>query len=116
MADEIWTSLHLRLPPFKQWSDGVRAWITIVASFFLIACMLMIVALLARLLWDAVLLPEPANQEATRNFVLAFASAFGAPFLVWRPWVAHKQATAAAEQARVALENLITGTFSRSVE
>jgi len=47
---------------------------------------------------------------------LAFASAFGAPFLVWRTWVAHQQAKAAAEQARVALENHVTGIFSKSVE
>jgi hypothetical protein len=47
---------------------------------------------------------------------LAFASVFGGPLLVWRTWVAHQQARAARQQALVALENHITGIFSKSVE
>jgi hypothetical protein len=71
---------------------------------------------LARLGWDALWLPNPQYQEASRNFFLAFAAVFGAPFLIWRTWVAHQQARAAVEQARVALENRFTGIFSKSVE
>jgi hypothetical protein len=66
--------------------------------------------------WDAFWLPNPQYQEASRNFFLAFAGVFGAPFLIWRAWVAHQQARAATEQARVALENHFTGIFSKSVE
>lgn len=72
--------------------------------------------LLIRLGLDALFSPSPVYQDSAKNFVLTFASAFGAPFLVWRAWIAHRQANAASEQARVAAENHITGIFSKSVE
>jgi len=119
MANNLWNLFHLQLPAIKRSPKWLRAWVTIgafVSVCALIACVIMISILLVRLGIDALLSPAPIYQEAARNFLLAFASAFGAPFLVWRAWVAHQQAKAAAEQARVALENHITGIFSKSVE
>lgn len=115
----VWTALHLRPRAFRDFPEGLRAWVTIasaVALAGLVICVLITVFLLCRLGWDALSSPAPNYQEATKNFLFAFASAFGAPFLVWRTWVAHKQASAAAEQAHIALENHITGIFSKSVE
>jgi hypothetical protein len=99
--------------------EGVRAWATIaaiIAALAFVLCTIVSSFLLVRLGWDALWAAPPANQEIIKNFLLAFASTFGIPFLIWRTWVAHQQARAAAEQARVALENHITGIFSKSVE
>jgi hypothetical protein len=115
----VWDALYLRANLIEQTPEAVRAWTTIVVTIALISlliCILITCALLVRLGWDAVSLPTPSYQEASRNFLLAFASAFGAPLLIWRAWVAHRQAKAATEQARVALENHVTGIFSKSVE
>ena len=120
MPDEVWSFLYLRRPiPIRDWPEAARAWISIaliVSSVCLLVCVLLTVCLLFRLAYDAFFETGPTYQEAARNFLLAFASAFGAPFLVWRTWVAHQQARAADAQARVALENHITGIFSKSVE
>jgi len=115
----VWDALYLRPNLVEQVPETVRAWTTIVVAIVLISllvCILLTCILLLRLGWDAVSLPNPSYQEASRNFLLAFAGAFGAPLLIWRAWVAHRQAKAATEQARVALENHITGIFSKSVE
>ena len=98
---------------------GVRASatvVTIIALFPLAACALISLLLLVRLGWDALTLSGTAYQESARNFLIAFAGVIGAPFLVWRTWVAHQQATAAVNQASVALKNHITGIFTKSVE
>ena len=89
---------------------------TIIALFPLAACALISLLLLVRLGWDALTLSGTAYQESARNFLIAFAGVIGAPFLVWRTWVAHQQATAAVNQASVALKNHITGIFTKSVE
>ncbi len=118
-SPDVWSLLLLRKLTINPRSEPVRTWITIVICALAITfafCCLLSAALLVRLGWDALWSPHPAYQEAARNFLLAFAGAFGAPFLVWRSWVAHKQANAATEQARVALENHVTGIFSKSVE
>ena len=115
----IWEILYIRTDSFLRMAETVRAWTTIVSALALISLIVWIplsLALLGRLGWDALWLPNPQYQEASRNFFLAFAGVFGAPFLIWRAWVAHQQAKAATEQARVALENHITGIFSKSVE
>lgn len=88
----------------------------IAAAVSFIVCTIISGFLLIRLGWDALWEAPPGNQEIIKNFLLAFASTFGIPFLIWRTWVAHQQARSAAEQARVALENHITGIFSKSVE
>jgi uncharacterized protein YjbI with pentapeptide repeats len=125
MADEagkptdFYNALFLKRCAFNSLPDALRAWSTLgvtIALLALIVCVLVSTALLVRLGWDALWTPSPAYQEIAKNFLLAFVGAFGAPFLVWRTWVAHTQAKAAAEQARVALENHITGIFSKSVE
>jgi uncharacterized protein YjbI with pentapeptide repeats len=111
-------ALHLNRNAFSL-SESIRASIsvfTIIALLALTACTVIGLALLFRLGLDALTLPAAAYQEAARNFLFAFAGIFGAPFLVWRSWVAHQQATAALKQARVALDNHVTGIFSRSVE
>ena len=116
---DLWSWLHLTSPPFDRSSETFRAWITIAllaSGIAFIACTLLSAGLLVRLGWDAITAPAPIYQEAARHFLLAFAGAFGAPFLVWRAWVSHKQANAAVAQARVAHENHVTGIFSRSVE
>jgi hypothetical protein len=99
--------------------ETLRAWAgiaVIVALFLFIGSVITSAILLVRLGTDALFSSSPSYQETARNFVLTFASAFGAPFLVWRAWIAHRQANAAAQQARIALENHITGIFSKSVE
>jgi uncharacterized protein YjbI with pentapeptide repeats len=119
IPNEMWSFFHLKPLQVKQWPDGVRAWITvaaIVGCCSLVACIFIISFLLVRLGWEAVTNSSETYQETTKNFLLAFASAFGAPFLVWRTWVAHQQARAASEQARVALESHLTGIFVKSVE
>lgn len=115
----IWDIFHIRPIALAQTPESLRAWATIIAAMALISliiCGLVGVALLGRLGMDAFQLPSPQYQEAARNFFLAFAGVFGAPFLIWRALVAHRQANAATEQARVAQENYVTGIFSKSVE
>jgi hypothetical protein len=115
----IWDALFIRSASFALTPETIRAWTTIALAIALISLILWVplsLALLGRLGLDAFWLPNPQYQEATRNFFLAFAAVFGAPFLIWRTWVAHQQARAAIEQARVALENHFTGIFSKSVE
>jgi hypothetical protein len=115
----IWDVLYLRPSAVKLTPEALRAWASIVIAFALLAlfaCILLTCILLVRLGWDAIVLPSPDYQNASRNFLLAFASAFGAPLLVWRTWVAHQQARAATQQARVAAENHVTGIFSKAVE
>jgi hypothetical protein len=119
MKSNIWSYFFVRGASVKCLPEWLRAWTTIVATICvanLLLCLLIICWLLVRLGIDALSASAPTYQETTRNFLLAFASAFGAPFLVWRAWVAHQQARAAAEQARVALENHVTGIFAKSVE
>jgi uncharacterized protein YjbI with pentapeptide repeats len=114
-----WEAFHLDRDLITALPTIVRTWTTIAIIIALISsgiCVAVSIALLVRLGWDALSLQGTAYQEAAKNFLFAFAGAFGAPFLVWRTWVAHKQATAAVEQARVALDNHITGIFSKSVE
>jgi len=97
MTNQLWTTFHLKPFAIKQWPDGIRAWIAIFAiggCCVLIVCVLLISILLVRLGRDALVSPAPNYQEATRNFLFAFASAFGAPFIAWRTWVAHKMAIA----------------------
>lgn len=112
MSEETWNALRLQSLPLQ----ALVTFAAIIVCATLVACLILICILLVRLGWDALFSPSPTYQEATKNFLLAFASAFGAPFLVWRTWVAHQQAKAASQQARVALENHITGIFSKSVE
>jgi len=115
----LWNQFFLNAPSIKRLPEWLRAWLTITASACVLAilfCLITVCILLVRLGIDALFAPFPNYQEAARNFLLAFASAFGAPFLVWRAWVAHRQAVASAEQARIALENHITGIFSKSIE
>lgn len=113
------TAFYVRPFDIEALPEGFRASMTIaaiLAGVCFIICTALSGILLIRLGWDALWQPSPANQEIIKNFLLAFASTFGVPFLIWRTWVAHQQARAAAEQARVALENHITGIFSKSVE
>jgi hypothetical protein len=115
----IWEILYLGTDSFSRTPETIRAWTTIISGLALISLIVWIplsLSLLIRLGWDAFWLPNPQYQEASRNFFLAFAGVFGAPFLVWRAWVAHQQAKAATDQASVALESHITGIFSKSVE
>ncbi|MDH2381446.1 pentapeptide repeat-containing protein [Bradyrhizobium sp. CER78] len=106
-------SAFLALPAFFRASGTVSA---IIAVMLFIVCAPLCFVLLFRLGFDAVMLPNTSYQDSARNFLVAFIGVFGAPFLVWRTWVAHQQATAAAKQASVALENHITSIFSKSVE
>jgi hypothetical protein len=115
----IWDLLYLRSDAANSFLESLRAWAGIILGLALITlfvCILLTCTLLIRLGWDAFSLPSPDYQNASRNFLLAFASAFGAPLLVWRAWLAHRQALAATQQARVAAENHITGIFVKSVE
>jgi uncharacterized protein YjbI with pentapeptide repeats len=114
-----WDALYLRPGSLAAIPEIARAWTSIALGVVLLAflsCVVITCILLVRLGVDAVWSSSANYQEPTKNFLLAFASAFGAPFLVWRAWVAHQQAIAATQQARVALENHITGIFSKSVE
>jgi hypothetical protein len=116
---DICDILYVRPVSFARTPEAVRAWTTIALALALISLIVWVplsLALLGRLGRDAFWLPNPQYQDASRNFFLAFAAVFGAPFLIWRTWVAHQQARAAIEQARVALENHFTGIFSRSIE
>src|SRR5271156_1619723 len=102
----IWEILYLGTDSFSRTPETIRAWTTIISGLALISLIVWIplsLSLLIRLGWDAFWLPNPQYQEASRNFFLAFAGVFGAPFLVWRAWVAHQQAKAATDQASVAL-------------
>ncbi len=109
----------VKTPPLAEWPEWPRALIAVAAlSFgllFVISTGLAIV-LLFSLAEDALTLPPPGGLDAARTFLAAFVGAFGAPFLIWRTWVAHRQAKTAAEQARVALENRFTGIFSDAVK
>jgi len=119
MNRQIWNYLFIQAPKFKHLPEWLRAWATVVVSICVVSflfCLLIICVILVRLGIDALSYSTPAYQESVRNFLLAFASAFGATFLVWRAWVAHQQARAASEQARIALENHVTGIFSKSIE
>jgi hypothetical protein len=112
-------AFYLRPAQIQVVPEALRAWtgVSIIAGLVLfILCVAVSFILLVRLGLDALLSPSPSYQETAKNFVLTFASAFGAPFLVWRAWIAHRQANAASEQARIAVENHITGIFSKSVE
>jgi uncharacterized protein YjbI with pentapeptide repeats len=112
-------ALHLDRNAIFSLPESLRALVTVSAIIALLAfvvCAFIGIGLLIRLGWDALTLPTTGYQEAARNFLFAFAGIFGAPFLVWRSWVAHQQATAALRQARVALDNHVTGIFSKSVE
>ncbi|WP_139069926.1 hypothetical protein [Tardiphaga robiniae] len=116
---DIGDLFFVRASVLAQTPESLRAWSTIAASGLLLSLTLLTpltLFILFRLAWDAVWLPAPEYQEFARNFVLTGIGLFGAPFLVWRTWVAHQQARAASEQARVALENHITGIFSKSIE
>jgi uncharacterized protein YjbI with pentapeptide repeats len=114
-----WDALYLRPSSLAVIPEVARAWTSIVlgiAVLSFLVCVVITCILLARLGLDAVSSPRTDYQEPARNFLLAFASAFGAPLLLWRAWVAHQQALAATQQARVALENHVTGIFAKSVE
>ena len=50
-----------------------------------------------------------ANAEALRNLSFVLAALMGFPFLIWRSWVAERQATTAED-------NSITNSFSRAIE
>lgn len=116
---ELWEIFHIQPSLFAGAPEIMRAWTTIAVTLALVSLVVWVplsLALLGRLGWDAYWLPNPHYQEASRNFFIAFAAVFGAPFLIWRAWVAHQQARAATEQARVALENHFTGIFSKSIE
>jgi uncharacterized protein YjbI with pentapeptide repeats len=112
-------AIYLKSDSIQAAPELIRAFtgVAVVAALLLfVACVIASYILLVRLGSDALFSSSPAYQETAKNFVLTFASAFGAPFLVWRAWIAHRQANAASEQARVALENHITGIFSKSIE
>jgi hypothetical protein len=119
MTDDFWKTWHLKPYPPKLWPEAVRAWMTLVAMLacgFGLVCILIILFLIIRMGYDALTLPTPAYQEAARNFLVAFAGVFGVPFLVWRAFIGHWQAKVATEQARIALENHVTGNFIKSIE
>jgi hypothetical protein len=112
-------AFHLDRDAINALPDIFRAWTTVATIFALLAlftCTAISLALLIRLGCDALTLPGATYQEAAKNFLFAFVGVFGAPFLVWRTWVAHQQATAAVRQASVALDNHVTGIFSKSIE
>ena len=105
------------LPKPLKWALAIIAGIIAgAAAVLFLYCLAIVAYLIFRLGQEALLYPHPNNQELTRNFLLAFAAVFGAPLLLWRAWVAHRQSRAATEQARIALENHVTGIFSKSVE
>jgi hypothetical protein len=119
MFEKFWKVFFLQprsvthLPVWLRVSTMIAATVVLCS---LLVCLTIISILLVRLGCDALFSSGVNYQEIVRNFLLAFASAFGAPFLVWRAWVAHQQANAAAEQARVALENHVTGILFKAVE
>src|SRR5262245_28046823 len=116
---DLWRALHINPDALLRLSETIRAWIAIIlglAACIALSCMAVVLVLLVRLGNQALFATGPGLEETAKNFVLAFATAFGGPFLVWRTWVAHRQATAAAEQARISLENHFTGIYSKSVE
>jgi Pentapeptide repeats (8 copies) len=53
-----------------------------IASLAFIACTILSAILLVRLGWEAFWSKLPDNQEIIKNFLLAFASTFGIPFLI----------------------------------
>jgi uncharacterized protein YjbI with pentapeptide repeats len=54
--------------------------------------------------------------EELRNILIVVGALVGAPFLVWRTWVAHVAARADDEQAKIARESLYTSLFTKAVE
>ena len=119
MANRFWNAFNLDDRALNRLPEWLRSWTTIGATIYLsalIACLIVVSVLVVRLGADALFSPTSNSQETIKNFLLAFASAFGAPFLIWRAIVAHRQARAATDQARIASENYVTGVFSKSVE
>lgn len=97
----------------------LRVWTTVSLTIGLIVFSLVVLiaaVLLFRLGIKALFSVDDSFQEAAKNFLFALAGAFGAPFLVWRTWVAHVQANAATTQATTAQESHLTGIFTKSVE
>ncbi|TKT73116.1 pentapeptide repeat-containing protein [Afipia massiliensis] len=104
---------------FAPVPETFRSWTTVSLTIGLIVFSLGVLIsaiLLFRLGVNALFSPDDSFQDAAKNFLFALAGAFGAPFLVWRTWVAHLQANAATAQANTALESHLTGIFAKSVE
>ena len=66
--------------------------------------------------WTILVISSDVKGEDTRNYVLTIAAAFGVPFLVWRSWIAHRQATAAREQVGISSATLSATTYAKAVE
>lgn len=86
--------LSLRVKPDCTKARPLGAFV----GFCLIVIVVFLVAMLAATMWDflrAALRLGPYAQDATgeaiRNIGLVLAAFFGAPFLVWRTWVAARQ-------------------------
>ncbi|MEM9778765.1 MAG: pentapeptide repeat-containing protein [Pseudomonadota bacterium] len=59
---------------------------------------------------------EGEVSAAVRNYALLYATLIGAPFLVWRTWLAQRQAQTARENLTLAQGNAVNETFTKAIE
>ncbi|GBD50243.1 pentapeptide repeat-containing protein [Methylopila sp. Yamaguchi] len=95
---------------YKRWSPNTKSIIgSSIFLFILLIAFLCIVTILV-MGFSSIFGATTFNGEANRNFILAVAALFGAPFLVWRTIVAQTQANAALKQAEASLNQAIAAS------
>jgi len=83
----------------------------VLAGGFLAVIGLWIVYEFVLVLWG-----DTGKGDAFRNVGLIFLAVIGAPFVVWRSWVAQRQADTAAQQAQLAEDRSFSDLFTKAVE
>ena len=96
IADQFWAFAKVLGTAFGAFLVFIGFWI--VYEFFLV-------------LWG-----DTGTGDAFRNVGLIFLAVIGAPFVVWRSWVAQRQADTAAQQAQLAEDRSFSDLFTKAVE
>lgn len=106
--------LQIDAPWLRNPSPTAAGIVTAILGILGFGLIVVLLVLLARLF--ARVFGADIPTEELRNILIAIGALIGAPFLVWRTWVAHVAARANEEQAKIARENLYTTLFTKAVE
>lgn len=110
--NKIWSIIFIN-NEIEQFPLHIRLWFTALALlilFFFVSTslILMVISTFAQF--------ESGGSDSLRNHLLAVAAVFGVPFIIWRSWIAHRQAESTQEQVTLTSATLAATTYAKSIE
>lgn len=105
---------NLRWPTRADMPRGLGAFVDIFIVVFAVMALVATAALMLRFVAAALgFAPEPVPL---RDLFLILAGVLGAPFVIWRTWVAQRQADTGERQAETALQANLTARLNEAVQ